>query len=582
MSRPRKSRLNVSATLVAARPLHVGGFGSDIETDLPLARDGRGRRYIPGTSFAGAIATWIAGAFGNDQLKAVFGYQKQANSGDAIADGWASWVTVNDALVIDKDSPDVEILDGVGIDRETGTAADGIKFDRAVLPKGTQLEFSMEVDVPIEPELLANDEKELSPDPAVVRGVIGYFLQHLEETGLSLGAGQTRGLGHLELLPESLSIDQEDWSTRAGILNVLKGNSTSVSTTDLIHECGIQPKPLETITWTVHWEPVGPIMSKSAVDGMAVDTLPFVSAINHNDVALMLPGASIKGTLRQRLECLLRTAMDWPAELPRHNGKRMRHLEQLDVPIARELFGYAKSAKKKKNSTEPDARRGLLSVSPCYGYRQKTGAVGKGISAKNWRDITAARKTDDQLPTEPGGDELNQGITKANLHRTNDAGTAWLTKSDHVAIDRWTNAPVDSLLFSTLEPRGFAWDPIQLTLTLPRLPEDDDEEASSLSPQPTCEISAEALVAAVLTVLKELREGNIPLGFGVNRGFGSIRVKEIECDANTASQHLQWLDDEGTHVALEKEAAPSDEVVSAWRNTIQQHQYTPKTAGGKA
>src|SRR5262245_39483468 len=63
MARDIKGRIILRGTLVARTPLHVGGLGDDVDTDLPLARDGAGRLYAPGTSLAGALRQWCVEQF---------------------------------------------------------------------------------------------------------------------------------------------------------------------------------------------------------------------------------------------------------------------------------------------------------------------------------------------------------------------------------------------------------------------------------------------------------------------------------------------------------------------------------------
>ncbi len=74
-----------------------------------------------------------------------------------------------------------EIRDGVGIDRDTGTAANKIKFDLEVLPLGAQFAF----EVIVEPDA----------DRAVVALAVGELLQG----NLPLGGRVTRGLGDVKL-----------------------------------------------------------------------------------------------------------------------------------------------------------------------------------------------------------------------------------------------------------------------------------------------------------------------------------------------------------------------------------------------
>ena len=63
MARPLAGRLVVTGALRAESPLHVGGFEDDVLIDLPLARDGLDRLYIPGTSLAGPIRDWFRRRF---------------------------------------------------------------------------------------------------------------------------------------------------------------------------------------------------------------------------------------------------------------------------------------------------------------------------------------------------------------------------------------------------------------------------------------------------------------------------------------------------------------------------------------
>ncbi len=58
MARRIHSRLIITGQLIAQTPLHVGGFGNSPDTDLPLAINGRGDFYVPGTSLAGVLRAW--------------------------------------------------------------------------------------------------------------------------------------------------------------------------------------------------------------------------------------------------------------------------------------------------------------------------------------------------------------------------------------------------------------------------------------------------------------------------------------------------------------------------------------------
>src|SRR2546427_3889164 len=96
MARRIHSRLKIGGTLTAATALHVGGHGDSPDTDFPLAQNGSGDFYIPGTSITGVLRAWFGKKFGQIQISAnkslieeIFGFQK----GD---DGQASFVIVED------------------------------------------------------------------------------------------------------------------------------------------------------------------------------------------------------------------------------------------------------------------------------------------------------------------------------------------------------------------------------------------------------------------------------------------------------------------------------------------------------
>src|SRR5437660_10925849 len=146
MARKIISRLKIMGKLVAETPLHVGGYGTSPDTDLPLAQNGKGEWYVPGTSITGVLRNWCCQNFShlkiqNDRqlIEEVFGFQ----GGDQ---GQASFVLIEDATIENAKEVFAEIRDGVGIDRFYGVAADKAKYDRAILPRGSKREFIMTVE----------------------------------------------------------------------------------------------------------------------------------------------------------------------------------------------------------------------------------------------------------------------------------------------------------------------------------------------------------------------------------------------------------------------------------------------------
>ncbi|HIK42618.1 RAMP superfamily CRISPR-associated protein [Thermoleptolyngbya sp. M55_K2018_002] len=473
MARKIDARYIITGTLIAESPLHVGGVNNDPMVDLTLAVNGAGDYYIPGTSLAGALRGWMEELEGDSQIiSMLWGPRLGQNGRTQSDDGHASWVLIEDAVI--QGDVQTELRDGVGIDRFGGSAAEYIKFDRAILPKGSKLKLQITLDRVTESRLALNDAAWV-----LVCQLWAGLLRSLQEGELSLGAAKTRGLGTVKL--EELEVKEQLFNSRAGILALLKGESGNSSIFDL--EANTPRKARPALTVTIDWEPISPLMAKAEREGIAVDMLPLVSGIGDH-VAFVLPGSSIKGALRTQAERIVRTvcpAFNHAAATKPVDSKKA-FLQQVEVPLIENLFGKAAKTEDKQQL----GRMGALSVADCYADYE--------ISGQQWEKVQTAKDSA----------ELLQALKEAKLHDVQQAF--------HVAIDRWTGGAADQFLYSTLEPMGVQWQPIALRLNLSRL------EGADLQKQG---------VALLLLVLRDLIQGRIPLGYGVNRGMGAIAIKSI-------------------------------------------------------
>jgi CRISPR/Cas system CSM-associated protein Csm3 (group 7 of RAMP superfamily) len=73
MARNIYCRLILTGLLKLNSPLHVGGFGEAVDTDMPLAQNGAGDLYIPGTSLAGTLREYITQVFGISLIEKLWG-----------------------------------------------------------------------------------------------------------------------------------------------------------------------------------------------------------------------------------------------------------------------------------------------------------------------------------------------------------------------------------------------------------------------------------------------------------------------------------------------------------------------------
>jgi CRISPR-associated protein Csm3 len=218
------SRYRFSGMLHLNAPLHVGSGQSDLRTDSAVVKDHRGRPIVPGSSLRGALRSRcerLADALIPGQV--CFLYDNEASDvdcvsiatpetdpmrvgGDLLSDEeiwrrlprhlcascrlfgssayWASKVRIPDLPLIEPDRDAVtQIRHGVGIHRDTGSAAPAIKYDQEIVTADAV--FALEI-------LVEN------PDPDDL-ALLALGLAELHHGHLTLGGNSSRGLGGCRL-----------------------------------------------------------------------------------------------------------------------------------------------------------------------------------------------------------------------------------------------------------------------------------------------------------------------------------------------------------------------------------------------
>ena len=235
-----KSRLNLVGALELKTALRVGVGRSEAAAgiDLPVVKDVLGQPFIPGSSFKGALRSHLEAILRTIQTRLgrnnlaclsvskpntldyagcltprMVQKMKEDNSyrpafcadvdlGNLDLDArlitcscrvcrvfGAPWLA-SKALVKDMAVDNqtwyghFQSRDGVAIDRDTGTAAEGFKYDFEAVPAGTRFSFEM---------VLEN----ASPAEA---GMVLLALNNFEAGRVPLGGGRSRGLGWVQLL----------------------------------------------------------------------------------------------------------------------------------------------------------------------------------------------------------------------------------------------------------------------------------------------------------------------------------------------------------------------------------------------
>jgi CRISPR-associated RAMP protein (TIGR02581 family) len=220
-----KNRLEITGmlTTVTALRISAGRSTEPIGSDLPVIKDALGRPLIPGSSFKGALRSRLESflrgidpnraedpanyttSTRNNHVKDL--KEKYKNNdlnltqalidltddiGSLFGTPWmASKFQVRDLTV----QPDAwfgqyQERDGVAIDRDTETAADGKLYDYQVVPAATPFDFKAVVENAHDWEL----------------GLLTIGLHQFETEQIPLGGGRSRGLGVVKL-----EIDKMRW-----------------------------------------------------------------------------------------------------------------------------------------------------------------------------------------------------------------------------------------------------------------------------------------------------------------------------------------------------------------------------------
>ncbi|GLW64300.1 hypothetical protein Arub01_25440 [Actinomadura rubrobrunea] len=492
VGRPLEVRLRVRGWLRTKTPLHVGGIAVDPAEALPVAVDGQGRVYVPGTSLAGALRAWMRGA-ADDALNELWGFidDTDPDRGHAsrvvVRDGVIAASTATDADGLPADPIDPSTLEsrpGVGIDRVTGTAASEILYARTIVPPGAYLRFELDIET-------------TDADRQRDRARLHTLIAALAAAEIRLGAATGRGLGVVELLPSPLSVQEHDFTSPDGLFALLRGESAPVTPTETPSADPELPPRRETLTIRVEWRPAAPVMVRAGQEGASIGALPLTTRrLGRDALVLTLSGSSIKGALRSHAEFIERTVRGVDARIAEPTGSARHHSEafrdQLDeLDAVKALFGTARTS-----STGDDTHpwgAGALLADDCTSRTE--------VPSELWDALTLG--TDDAASDPTERPRLPDSVRDRLAERGMD-------QADHVAIDRWTGGAAHGRLFSVLEPHGVKWEPIRLTIDLTRLGR-----------------YRETALALVLLVLRDLRQHRLPLGGMVNRGFGDVIVESI-------------------------------------------------------
>lgn len=235
----------VKGILTAVDPIHIGAAGKDslnpIEVDNAVLKDAAGNPLIPGSSLKGVVRSQFEAILRSVGARVcdIHNDKDESCVSKRVIDAIRSRSKEQELSLLEQaqqyyeascevcrlfggrqfagklhfkdcyyygDSPCLfEKRDGVGINRDTGSAKQGVKYDFEIVPKGTKFEF----------ELIAEnlDEKQEKYLELILNMLCGKGIT--DGDYLAVGGKTTRGLGRIRLeITEQTRGNAEDYKKR--------------------------------------------------------------------------------------------------------------------------------------------------------------------------------------------------------------------------------------------------------------------------------------------------------------------------------------------------------------------------------
>jgi len=483
MARSTRTIISVKGVLTAETALHVGGEGASLSQDMPLARNGLGQVFIPGTSFAGPLRNWWENRFGEASARIAFGFTSR-KKGEPEG---ASRIVVYD-LPLDVRDDEIEVRDHVTIDRVTGAAADKGKYDRDVIPAGATAGFHIRLE--------SADDDSAGPanttDPVDLHVCFAAMIKALAQGEIQVGGGKTRGLGRVRLKNIEARVDQP--ASRLGMLDLLKERNGQPSKPRAFEWQSLSEKAAgevaPPIRLKIEWTSRLPVFNAGSSPTGAADIAPVISGKGGKQ--LLLAGSSTKGALRSHSDRIARTV---------GGGRGAELVDALyGVPGKPKLRnGDDASQQDEAKSTGAKPGLGAVSVADCH--------VGPKISSSDWQGLDA------------GGD-VDARVRKASQKLSSVEAVRNWRFAEHVSIDRWTGGASDGALFTVLEPDAEQSGYFDISIDLRRLGLETE------APEQRQKLEHAAMLLFFLT-LRDMAAGKITFGYGANRGNGSLSIVGI-------------------------------------------------------
>jgi CRISPR-associated RAMP protein (TIGR02581 family) len=467
----------ISGNLRALTGIHIGSGDSIKVTDQPLFKNGSNEIIIPGTAIAGALralSTKIAPHMGWPECSAISDSMSHGICNCPVCELFGSIVIAGDSeeslpskiwiydATLTQDV-NLSIRDGVGIDRETGASAYRAKFDIEVVPRASEFAFRIE---------LQDDVTDIHEN------ILACALSEWTHKRCYLGGSVSRGLGNMQL--EDCKVYVLDLSSTDNLMDYLSSDSLTRGEDEEENWLDAHVENAREITKQTN----NNFFYSSFVDMELTLRFPGAFAINDmlnatrigfdfcplvEEGAFILPGSSLRGALRSHAEKIARSLTtldcidenDFLTKCPACNP----HASDIDMPLTSCHALIREHGRKQHDSPE---------VAAAYEHSclacQLFGNLYKGSRLYV-------------------GDGYMASLPEIKI-------------MDFLAIDRFTGGGKDGAKFDAV----VLWKP-QFTF---RIFLENPEEWE---------------LGWLMLVLKDMREGLVTLGFGQNKWFGNVEIK---------------------------------------------------------
>jgi hypothetical protein avisC_11510 len=392
---------------------------------------------------------------------------------------------------------------GVGIDRATGAASDGALYEHEFLPRGTRFNIRITAEGR-NAEKMENEQSEGIPEPAssgAVKKLLELIVDILTSDTVSLGGRTGSGQGKIRVIEPKLrrisgTTDAGTLTAPADILDALIGQDEEGT-----------PIPLELGGWaleepariTIHWwSPTGVFIAedrkltrerqaKARAEGNPEApeiTEPLRDpSVDWEDAQLLIPGTSIRGTLRSRASRIARTVLAARGDLEPLASHDIHEQIAAEPNLVRYMFGCTEY-------------RGAVTVHDCRSVEHGTRVEVTHNAIDRWT-----------------GGVVDGGLFTEAVY----LGTEWEPITIDIDLRRLLeNIETEKRLEATGNPANA----------------NEAENGSGNGKQSKATDADYAHAAFVLLglALAELSAGTLPLGSRSTRGLGQIVVTTIEVE----------------------------------------------------